>query len=592
MAISVDDVLENILAKKIDKQDALRKFNELSDEEKNRVVVNLRSRIHDDDEVVSADSDTAAQKPAPTLKSVHEAEISDVQKDYIAQLSRDFAQRAAKSKHNALSHQKHFVDQRKVAGLKRPLKSMQFQLTYDRAEGPYLYDVDGNQYVDITGDNGVNFFGHQPQFIKDALIKRLEQGYPLVAYSEDLFESARLFCEITGHERMVYAQTGTEAVMWATRIARAATGKKKVVIYDGSYHGLSDNVLAVRGRNGATFSAGLGMLQEFADQLIILDYGDPASLEFIENNAADIACVLTEPVQSRFPARQPVEYVQELRRITIEKNIVLIFDEMVTGFRAGRKGAEGLYKVKPDIATYGKVPGGGMPTGIIAGLAKYLDYVDGGVWGFDDNSMPSIRRAVMAGTHTQNSLKVSATLAVCREMQKICPADSECDRATCSCPICVLNRKTAAMCEEINAYFIDKRVPMSLEQFSSLFRLFVHDDPYGLTRELLIVLLKINGVETSTSGNNFLNLAHKDEDIRWIIDGFKKTVDAMVEHAFFFEAPQEVEAAAQSAAKPAPETKPQAAASAPAAQDTGKSQIDTLRELILADLRAINGKAH
>jgi glutamate-1-semialdehyde 2,1-aminomutase len=592
MATSAEDVLENILAKKIDKQDALRKFNELSDEEKSRVVVNLRSRLHDEDQAKPAESDTVAPKQAPTLKSVHEAEMSDAQKDYIAQLSRTFAERAAKSKHNALSHQKHFVDQRKVAGLKRPLKSMQFQLTYDRAEGPYLYDVDGNQYVDITGDNGVNFFGHQPQFLKDALIKRLNQGYPLVAYSEDLFESARLFCEITGHERMVYAQTGTEAVMWATRIARAATGKKKVVIYDGSYHGLSDNVLAVRGRNGATLSAGLGMLQEFADQLIILDYGDPSSLEFIEKNAADIACVLTEPVQSRFPARQPVEYVQELRRITLEKDIVLIFDEMVTGFRAGRKGAEGFYKVKPDITTYGKVPGGGMPTGIIAGLAKYLDYVDGGVWGFDDNSMPSIRRAVMAGTHTQNSLKVSATLAVCREMQKICPAGNECDYVSCSCPIGDLNKKTAVMCEEINAYFIQKRVPLALEQFSSLFRLFVNDDPYGLTRELLIILLKVNGVETSTSGNNFLNLSHKDEDMRWVIDGFKKSVDAMVEHGFFFEPPQETEAAEQAAAKPAPEVKPQAATSSPAAQDAGKSQIDTLRELILADLRAINGKGH
>lgn len=594
MAISVDDVLENILAKKIDKQDALRKFNELSDEEKSRVVVNLRSRIHDEGAAVPVPvtGDASAPRPASTLKSVHEADISDAQKAYIAQLSRTFAERAAKSKSNALNHQKHFVDQRKVAGLKRPLKSMQFQLTYDRAVGPYLYDVDGNQYVDITGDNGVNFFGHQPQFIKDALIKRLEQGYPLVAYSEDLFESARLFCEITGHERMVYAQTGTEAVMWATRIARAATGKKKVVIYDGSYHGLSDNVLAVRGRNGATLSAGLGMLQEFADQLIILDYGDPSTLEFIEKNAADIACVLTEPVQSRFPARQPIEYVQELRRITIEKDIVLIFDEMVTGFRAGRRGAEGLYKVKPDIATYGKVPGGGMPTGIIAGLAKYLDYVDGGVWGFDDNSMPSIRRAVMAGTHTQNSLKVSATLAVCREMQKICTAGNECDYATCSCPIGVLNRKTAAMCEEINAYFVEKRVPLALEQFSSLFRLFVHDDPYGLTRELMIILLKIHGVETSTSGNNFLNLSHKDEDMRWVVDGFRKTVDAMVEHGFFFEPAEEAEALAQPEVKPAPEAKPQAAVPAPAAQESGKSQIDTLRELILADLRAINGKVH
>ena len=591
MAISVDDVLENILARKIDRQDAMRRFDELSDEEKSRVMLGLRARLNVEE--AGADAEGAAEvapvsvaQPS-TLKSVHEGDISDAQKAYLAGLSQRFATRAAKSKHNALVHQKHFVDQRKVAGLKRPLKSMQFQLTYDRAEGPYLYDVDGNRYVDITGDNGVNFFGHQPQFIKDALIRRLEQGYPLVAYSEDLFESARLFCETTGHERMVYAQTGTEAVMWATRMARAATGKRKVVIYDGSYHGLSDNVLAIRGRNGVTLSAGLGMLQEFADQLIILDYGDHSNLEFIEKNAADIACVLTEPVQSRFPARQPVEYLQELRRITLEKDIVLIFDEMVTGFRAGRRGAEGFYKIKPDIATYGKVSGGGMPTGIIAGLAKYMDYVDGGVWGFDDNSMPSLRRAVMAGTHTQNSLKVSATLAVCREMLRICDRGGSCDPMTCDCAIGVLNRKTDAMCAEINANFAAARVPMALEHFSSLFRLFITDDPYGLTRELFIILLKINGVETSTSGNNFLNLSHKDEDIRAVIEAFRKSVDEMVEHGFFLEPPVE---------EIVPEHLPAAAApaSAPAAvaQESARPQIEILRERILADLRSLNGKGH
>lgn len=603
MATSVDDVLDNILAKKIDRQDAMRRFNELPDEDKRRVMTGLRARLHGDAPSVYPEDDVAGEPAASaqasegpaseghavapqTLQSVHEGDISDAQKAYIAGLSQRFAERAAKSKHNALVHQKHFVDQRKVAGLKRPLKSMQFQLTYERAEGPYLYDVDGNRYVDITGDNGVNFFGHQPQFIKDALIRRLDQGYPLVAYSEDLFESARLFCEITGHERMVYAQTGTEAVMWATRMARAATGKKKVVIYDGSYHGLSDNVLAIRGRNGVTLSAGLGMLQEFADQLIILDYGDHANLEFIEKNAADIACVLTEPVQSRFPARQPVEYLQELRRITLEQDIVLIFDEMVTGFRAGPRGAEGFYKVKPDLATYGKVSGGGMPTGIIAGLAKYMDYVDGGVWGFDDNSMPSLRRAVMAGTHTQNSLKVSATLAVCREMLKICDRGSGCDPMTCECAIGALNRATEAMCAEINAHFAQARVPMRLEQFSSLFRLFVTDDPYGLTRELFIILLKMNGVETSTSGNNFLNLSHRDDDLRAIVDAFHRSVDEMVEHGFFHASP-----AGEAPVAHAPVIAP-AAAPATAAQDSDGAQIERLRERILADLRGVNGKGH
>lgn len=589
MASTAEDVLDRIREGKIDKQDALRKFHALSEPEKYRVVSGLKSHLHAEGKAGAKALEALEDEDAQRLTPVREADLTPAHKQFIEDLARRFVAQRQKSKENAEVHQKYFVDQRKVAGLKRVLKPMQFQLTYDRAEGAYLYDVDGHQYVDITGDNGVNFFGHQPEFIKQALTQRLNQGYPLVAYSEDLFESARLFCEITGHERMVYAQTGTEAVMWAVRLARAATGKKKVVIFDGSYHGLSDTVLAMRGRNGTALSAGLGLLQEFADQLCVLDYGDMATLDFIEQHADDIACVLTEPVQSRFPARQPIEYVRELRRITLEHGIVLIFDEMVTGFRAGTKGAESFYKVKPDLSIYGKVPGGGLPTGIVAGLSKYLDYVDGGVWHFDDDSMPSLKRAVMAGTHTQNSLKVSATLAVCKEMKRLCNVSGGCEYGNCTCAIGALNRRTEALCDEINAYAAARRVPLTLEYFSSLFRIAIADDPYGVVRELLIALLKSHGVETSVSGNNFLNLAHSDDDVRWVVDAFKKSMDVLLEQKFFHESDADLPRAIKTAAAPA-----RVSAPAPSARHNAdewhSSQINRLKEMILADLHALQGK--
>lgn len=595
MATSVDDVLENILAGKIDRKDALQRFDEFSVEEKNRVVADLRARSRGEGDAASADRDGIVVKPAPAslLMSLPEAEIGLPQQEYLASLSRAFGKRMAKSKLNALSRQEYFVDQQKVAGLKRALQSMQFRLSYERAEGPYLHDVDGNRYVDIASDTGANFFGHQPQFLKDALVERLEQGYPLDAYSENLFESARLFCEISGHERMLYTRTVTEAVMWAVRIARAATGKKKVVIYDGSCHVATDNMLASRGWNEATVPTGLGALREFADQLIILDYGDPSNLDFIERNAADIACIVAEPVQSRFPARQPVQYVQELRRLTLENDIVLVFDERDTGFRTSIRGSESLYKVKPDMSVYDKVPGGGLPTGIIAGLAKYMNHIDGGARAFDDESMPSIRSAVvMADTHTHNSLQVSATLAICRQMQKLCSAESACDYATCSCAFGDLNRRTAAMCDEVNAHFAERRLPLTLEYFSSLFRLSIDHDDYGLTRELLLILLKLNGVETSASGSNFLNLTHKEEDIRLIIEGFGKAIDSMIEHGFFVEPRQQAQTRGNQFKKPAPAAKLRAKTSAAGMLGSGTSRIETLRELILADLRTINVKGH
>lgn len=571
MASSVEDVLDEILTRRIAKQDALESFKALPEAQRERMLASLRERLE------NSEPDPKPEQ-AQELRSLHEMNVGPAQLSCIDAWTEEYALRVPRSKDNAQRHQAYFVDQRKTAGLKRALKALQFQLTYERAEGAYIFDVDGNRYVDLTGDNGVNLFGHQPEFMKQALIERLHRGYPLVAYSEDLFEAARLFCELTGHERMVFTQSGTEALMWTVRIARAATGRKKLVILDGSYHGLSDAVLAFRDRKGGSMSAGLGMLQEFADQLIILDYGDLDQLQQIEAAADDIAAVLVEPIQSRFPSRQPLEYLRSLRTLTLEKGIVLVFDEMITGFRAGPRGAEGFFKVKPDLSTYGKVAGGGMPTGIIAGLAKYMDYVDGGTWRFDDASMPSLRRTMMAGTHTQNSLKVAATLAVCREMQRICDRGAACDGVSCACALGRISQQTTALADEVNAYFAEKRVPLLTEHFSSLFRFQVTDDPFGLTRELFFFLLRLQGIETSTSGNCFLTTAHTDADLREVIDAVKHSVNCMLEHGFFLAAePTEVPTVTPTAPIQA---EPTEAARAPTADP-----MQQLKQLILADLQ-------
>jgi len=598
MASSVEDVLDGILARKVDKQAALRDFAALSEEEKEKLVSALRDRLR----AIDADAAPSPSGPdaPPKLQSLHELKMQPEHLAYIAALTEEYARRVPKSKDNALKHQAYFVDQRKTAGLKKSLKSIQFQLTYDRADGAYIWDIDGNRYIDLAGDNGVNLFGHQPAFMKKALVERMDRGYPLVAYSEDLFEVARLFCELTGHERMVFAQSGTESLMWAVRIARAATGRKKIVIFDGSYHGLSDAVLAFRDRKGGSMSAGLGMLQEFADQLLIFDYGDMSVLDIIEKRADEIACVLIEPIQSRFPSRQPKPFLREIRRLTLEKDIVLIFDEMITGFRAGPKGVQSFYGVKPDIATYGKVIGGGMPTGVIGGLAKYMDYVDGGTWRFDDDSMPSLKRTMMAGTHTQNTLKVAAALAICREMKRICGDQEAYDHLTSPCELGRINRLTEWLSGEINAFFAEKRVPFVVEYFSSLFRIQVEDDPFGLTRELFFVLMKTHGIETSTSGNCFLTTAHTDEDARAIVDATRKSIETMIAHGFFVEPEpaQETPAGAgettASAASVAPNAStPPPIAAAPAgavrASDPG-AVVERLKALILADLAHAQGK--
>jgi glutamate-1-semialdehyde 2,1-aminomutase len=584
MTSPINDVIDKILSKTIDKQEAQASFESLSDEQKIQLLAEIRLKMPADETV---ESDESAEPEAPAeqaprlLSSVHELGLSDHHKEYIAELTVDFENYVPKSKGNALKHQQYFVDQRKTAGLKNALKSIQFQLTYEKADGPYLYDIDGHEYIDLAGDNGVNLFGHQPDFMKKALSERLEKGYPLVGYSEDLFEAARLFTEITGHERVVFAQSGTEAVMWAVRIARAATLKKKIVTFEGSYHGLSDAVLAFRDRKGNTMAAGLGMLQEFAEQLIILDFGKMEDLKVIEERADEIACVLCEPVQSRFPALQPKEFVKELRKVTMENNVTLIFDEMITGLRACCRGAEGFYDVKPDIGVYGKIPGGGMPTGVIAGAAKYMDYVDGGTWNFDDKSMPKLKRTFMAGTHTQNPFKVSACLAVLTELKNRCKAEPRCDFHTCF--LSEMNDRTERLSNQMNEYFAEVRVPIEVDYFSSLFRFKVSDDEFGMVRELLIVLLKMNGVETSTSGNNFLTTQHTDEHCQRVMDAVKIATAILIEKGFFYQAEEVEEVEAAVVAAPVAQV---AAPATPVDQSPADNyQAAQLKNLIIADLQ-------
>lgn len=533
MSISISSIAEKILSNSIDKDEAINSFDELSDAEKDLLISELKLILSSSEKISGAEEVKVDQYRANTMKVIDERGLDENHKKFIANLSKKLDELAPKSKENALKHQKYLVDQRKITNLKKPLKALQFHLTYDKAEAQYLYDIDGNKYIDITGDNGVNIFGHQPDYVKKSIEARVNKGFPLVGYTEELFEAAKLFCEITGHERVLFTQSGTEAVMWAVRIARAARQRSKIVIFDGSYHGLSDAVLAMKDAEGKSVAMGLGMLQEFADQLIILNYGDLDQLNIIEEHADDIAGVLVEPVQSRNPDNQPVEFLQELRKLTIEKEIPLIMDEMITGFRVCPKGAQGYFNVKADIATYGKIPGGGMPTGMIAGLAKYMNFVDGGTWNFDDDSMPSYKRTLMAGTHTRNPVKLAASLAVLKEIKQRCNDTAEC--SSCNCFQKDLNRKTEKIAFELNDFFTDNKLPIIIEHFSSLFRITFTQETYGIVKELLIILMRINGLETSVSGNFFLTTAHTDEDIDSIIKIIKNsTEELMLANLFYF----------------------------------------------------------
>jgi len=534
MSIEMNEIAEKILSKNIDKQEALRNFQNLSEEEKNLLTSQLKVKLFGDD---SFNSNLASKNTRCVLKAIDQRDLTEEHKRYISQLNEAYEKFVPKSKKNIAKHQHYFVDQRRPFHLIKDLKKLHFQITYQKAEGAYVYDIDGNKYLDISGDMGVNIFGHKPDFIIKAVKDSLDQGIPLAGYSEKIFETSKLFSEITGHERVLFTQSGTEAVMFAVRIARAATNKKKVVIFEGSYHGLSDAVTAMSDQQGQSLAMGPGMLQEFAEQIIVLEYGNMQHLDIIEARAGEIACVLVEPVQSRHPYNQPVAFLKEIRKLTLEKDVALIFDEMITGFRICHRGAQGYFNIKADIATYGKIPGGGLPTGVIAGSPKYMDLVDGGTWDLDDDSMPKSKRTGMAGTHSQNPLKISSVLATLSEIKKRCEGDLQSDR--CQCFQQGLNAKTKYLVENLNAFFLANNLPITIDDFGSLFRFRFIDSYWGITEALFFILLRMKGIETNIQGNCFLTTEHTDEDIEFVITGVKESMETLIAQNFFCEVEQE-----------------------------------------------------
>lgn len=534
MLTADNDLLEKILSNNIDKQEAIQIFESLPEAEKKQLMSKLKSKLSGNDNTIEK-SLTAKKR----LKAVDQRDLNDQHKDFIKKLTQDYDNFVPKSKKNVIKHHSYFVDQRRAFHLIKGLKAMHFQITYVGAEGPYVYDLDGNKYIDISGDMGVNIFGHKPPFIVNAVKEALDRGIPLSGYSEMIFEATKLFSELTGHERVLFTQSGTEAVMVAVRLARAATQKKKIVLFDGAFHGLSDAVVAMKAQDGKSLAAGPGMVQEFADQIIILDYGDMRSLDIIEERCDEIAGVLVEPVQSRHIYNRPIEFLKELRKLTLEKGLPLIFDEMITGLRICPRGVQGYFNIKPDLATYGKIPGGGLPTGVIAGSAKYMDLIDGGTWNFDDDSMPKSTRAGMGGTHSQNPLKVASAHATLSEMKKRSPNPLNCDTGkscnTCTCFQMELNKKTELMVKELNAFFIENNLPIIIDYFGSLFRFKFIDSFWGLTEALFFILLRMDGIETNIQGNAFLTTAHSDEDIRKVINSVKKCLKTLIKEGFFYE---------------------------------------------------------
>lgn len=257
----------------------------------------------------------------------------------------------------------------------------------DRAKGQYLYDIDGNQYIDYIGSWGPMILGHNDDRVMEAVRKQMEKGVSFGAATEIEVEMAELMCDLVPSLEMVrMVNSGTEAVMSAIRTARGFTGKHKIIKFEGCYHGHADALLVKAG--SGVMTAGVpdssGVPEGCVKDTLTATYNDLASVEALfAENKGKIACVIVEPVAANMGVVLPKEgFLQGLRKLCDDNDALLIFDEVITGFRLGMNGASGYFNVKPDLLTFGKIIGGGMPVGAYGGRRDVMEVVSplGGVY--------------------------------------------------------------------------------------------------------------------------------------------------------------------------------------------------------------------
>ena len=460
--------------------------------------------------------------PFRPIEKVTGSMLTAQQKKSLEALIARYTRRTAESKRLTALHRPHMADPRSVAGFKPAWKELVYPIVATRSEGSRLWDVDGNEYVDFIMGFGANFFGHSPAFVTQAVLEQIQRGLPVGPQSPLAGQVAKLVCELTGAERAAFCNTGSEAVMAALRIARTITGRSKVVVFSGDYHGIFDEVLVHAGGVQGELKAipiAPGIPNSQVENMIVLEYGSAHSLEIIRSLGHELAAVLVEPVQSRRPELQPKEFLHELRTITAASGTALIFDELVTGFRVHAGGAQAWFGVTADLATYGKVVGGGYPIGIVAGRAAFMDALDGGAWNYGDESFPQVGVTFFAGTFVRHPLVLAAAHAVLTRLREAGPELQQ-----------RLNDRMTAFVAKLKDCINESRLPMRIAHFSSLASLrFNSDVKFG---NLFYYFLKERGIHLWENRAIILTTAHTDADLELFLKAFKESVVEMQHGGF------------------------------------------------------------
>lgn len=461
-----------------------------------------------------------ALEDAPELKKAfgaqaritkERADITPQQRAWIDDLIAQYTAKTAKSKAFTEANRKTMADPRVVTGFKPQLKEVTYQVVVERSRGCSLWDLDGNEYIDLLSGFGSSMFGYMPDFIREACHQQLDTATDIGPMSPLAAEVSKLLCEFTGHERAAVCNTGSEAVLGAMRMARTVTGRSLIISFSGSYHGINDEVIIRGSKSGRSYPGAPGIMPEAVQNMLVLEYGTPESLEIIRQRCHEAAAVIVEPVQSRRMEFRPVDFLREIREITRQHGTAFIFDEVITGFRMHPGGAQALFGIKADIGTYGKVFGGGMPIGAMVGSAHWMDALDGGPWQFGDDSMPERGVTYFAGTFVRHPLTLAASKAALLYMKEQGPA---------------LQERLIGLCEDLvrraNAIFERENVPFFVVNFGSAFKI-KYDESINWT-ELFAILMRLHGIHTIDGFPCYLTIFHTQE----VIDRVVATIERCI----------------------------------------------------------------
>jgi glutamate-1-semialdehyde 2,1-aminomutase len=408
-----------------------------------------------------------------------------------------------------------------------------FPMVVKEARGARLWDADDNEYLDFMLGFSVMILGNTPEEVQAAIREALPRGTHYGQCHEHEYAFAKLFCDmVPGVEKVTFCNSGTEATMYALRLARATVGRPLIAKFEGGYHGTHDLLAVSLGRPGpnadkcgaiedpVAIPESPGLAEGAWKDTIVLPYNHPAAFEKIRRQASRLAGVIIEPVLGAggtIPASR--EFLTELRRITREIGAFLIFDEVITGFRLAPGGAQEFYGVIPDVSTYGKVSGGGLPFGAVGGTAEAMRLME---YDVEPGSI------LMAGTFNGNPLVTAAGTAVLRRLNGEPQLYAR------------MNAMGERFRTEINQFAREEDYPATATGVGSMFWMHARRGPVNDVRDArqgdpaasvgLRLLYRKNGLHIS-SHHGFMCTAHTDDDITRLIEIHKAAMEELRAHA-------------------------------------------------------------